>query len=86
MKMIAAFLSQIDRRRRRTVFARGELSRIAVRQNAIPRLYQSQTMLSDHPAHPDIFLLDRHRLPVQCLLDLRYSLPTVCLHNTLHPV
>ena len=55
MEMIAAFFSQIYRGCCGSIFAGSQLSRIAVGEDSVPRLYQAEAIFTDGPADPDIF-------------------------------
>ncbi len=85
-KMIAALLSEVHRRGRRSVFSRGQLSRVAVRQQSVPRLHKGQPVFPDHFANPRILPLDLKRLLMKHFFDLRNGVFPIPNTDLFHPV
>ena len=82
----AALTAQMDGGQRRAVLGGGQLTGVAMGQDAVAVLDQAQAVLADLAAHPHVLILDGDALPVQQLLDLGDGLLPVVDDDLLHAV
>ena len=86
LKIHAPFPAQMNGSQRRAVPGGGQLPGVAVGQNAVPVLEQSQTVFANLAAHPHILVLNGHAFPAQQLYQLGQRRVFMVQHHLLHPV